>query len=769
MAKTFKTSERNGNSSVDKIFLNIVHSDRVAVPSKVKQVGGDSWSVPYTVGPPHMQKDRKGENSSCYDCCFHPIAVELCETSKDFKDLVVTTAMDGVEQLYKRQGMTVRLDRKYHVVKGTTYKEGQVLTMMIVTQNKETWNNTNTDSPAHNNNEVPSGKKAAMDPPASAAEEVPALVSVNEPPIPEPAPAPVPTPAPVPAAKKPPAIKKGFLTSSKSTLYPEKLPTVRPSAPAAPVPLVQEVVKPVQTPATAAVAGMLDQQQAAPPALVDEMKEVSSKKVSRPSPPLADASAAVPPAAPAAGPVKPVVVCKHRDEVNLGDFEGLRSQQVGSSRPTELVYEIQLPLVSAASKVVLDLSERKLVLSYLDVYRLDMALPYAVQDTKAKAAFDKTKRSLTITLPLVKIAPQMATPAVTAVAPVALVEEKEDSEEAKSPVPKKSTTSAKDKDHSRWVAKAVPSSADAKAVPESADADRESRLLYEDVQRQAALAKQKAKDMVAAATAASKGLAQKAAVAAPSPATVQAVAAPTEPYLSASAFAGRRQGYVFKMDDKGLGYYLDAPKALTSPPALDPAPVPTPTPVVHVAAEDLQAIPYEVQVTPKMVSLLLQIPCVLPGSVLVEVTAYSIDIRCTAISNSVAGSVEVNAQGLAKVHYAQGFDLDQTACPGGLDHTTVKFDIAGQNTVVVIAKSIPNAPWQADCKWMTKRAYSGGEGKKENTINQLPAATTADTSIPEAAESAPAAKKAAVKNPSQTVAAAVSVMRFSTDLMSELD
>ncbi len=107
VAKTHKVTE-SGKVVKEKIFINVVQSDKIARPTKKSTPKGDCWSVPYSVGPPHMEKDKKGENSACFDCCFHPEALVLSDANADFKNLLVTTAMDGVEALYKRQEQDVR-------------------------------------------------------------------------------------------------------------------------------------------------------------------------------------------------------------------------------------------------------------------------------------------------------------------------------------------------------------------------------------------------------------------------------------------------------------------------------------------------------------------------------------------------------------------------------------------------------------------------------------------------------------------------------------
>jgi len=107
VAKTHKKIEGNENSSKDKVFLNLVQSEKIALPTKTPSSKGDYWSVPYSLGPPHMEKDKKGDNATCFDCCFHPEALRLGEKSADFKTLLVNTAIEGVEEFYKRNSQKV--------------------------------------------------------------------------------------------------------------------------------------------------------------------------------------------------------------------------------------------------------------------------------------------------------------------------------------------------------------------------------------------------------------------------------------------------------------------------------------------------------------------------------------------------------------------------------------------------------------------------------------------------------------------------------------
>lgn len=82
-------------------------SDKIQEPSRKVTEEGSHWSLPYSVGPPHMEKDKSDTNVVCFDCCFHPEAIKLGSGHKQFKDLLIETAMDGVEAAYRRQQQNV--------------------------------------------------------------------------------------------------------------------------------------------------------------------------------------------------------------------------------------------------------------------------------------------------------------------------------------------------------------------------------------------------------------------------------------------------------------------------------------------------------------------------------------------------------------------------------------------------------------------------------------------------------------------------------------
>ena len=48
------------DNTKEKIFINIVSSDKIIKPSKEVAKDGVNWSLPYSLGPPHMEKDSSG-------------------------------------------------------------------------------------------------------------------------------------------------------------------------------------------------------------------------------------------------------------------------------------------------------------------------------------------------------------------------------------------------------------------------------------------------------------------------------------------------------------------------------------------------------------------------------------------------------------------------------------------------------------------------------------------------------------------------------------
>ncbi|KAL6478115.1 hypothetical protein MHYP_G00139500 [Metynnis hypsauchen] len=99
-------------------------------------------------------------------------------------------------------------------------------------------------------------------------------------------------------------------------------------------------------------------------------------------------------------PTKPHYSVKYRSVVDLQDYRCSRDSAPGP-RPKEIIVTIDLPLTKSAGDIDLNVTERSLVLeSQKPAYKLELQLSYPVDDDKGDAKFNKAKKQLTITLPV---------------------------------------------------------------------------------------------------------------------------------------------------------------------------------------------------------------------------------------------------------------------------------------------------------------------------------------------------------------------------------
>lgn len=99
----------------------------------------------------------------------------------------------------------------------------------------------------------------------------------------------------------------------------------------------------------------------------------------------------------------PKYTITHRSEVDYQDYAMDPDIRRKSTHPKALVVEIFLPLLSSAVPIQLDIFERqlKLVSTKPAKYMLEVVLPYLVDENQGSARFDKARRKLVVTLPVV--------------------------------------------------------------------------------------------------------------------------------------------------------------------------------------------------------------------------------------------------------------------------------------------------------------------------------------------------------------------------------
>eukprot|EP00731_Ephydatia_muelleri_P031546 Em0023g53a len=93
-----------------KAFINICQSEAVEKASSKPALGkvhGEDWSIPFSLSPGREDLDKSGQRCMVYDVVYHPETFEKSTLNSRFEDILVETAIDGIERELK-----VKLDRK---------------------------------------------------------------------------------------------------------------------------------------------------------------------------------------------------------------------------------------------------------------------------------------------------------------------------------------------------------------------------------------------------------------------------------------------------------------------------------------------------------------------------------------------------------------------------------------------------------------------------------------------------------------------------------
>lgn len=368
------------DSQTEKMFINIVTSDKINAPTESKAAQGSSWLLPYSVGPPHMEKDSSDVNVTCFDCCFHPAVISISSANSAFTDVVVKTAIDGVELSYARMNLnkTTILDKdQYHVLKGVKYKNGQVPSMLFdKTDSQQVWNDIgkNNASDVNNSSDKPS-KVTSSD----------GSTSVNKA-----------TNSNLNAKTSGGMFKKGFLNSSSSEVQSpsygsnsSKVPTTLLSTSAA-LETKDKLLLPNQSALPASPAN--GQFSLIQEVTSDFPSRISSSVNGTEIPPVATSKS---------DPTSFEYTMTERGVFSFGDFPSLQSpSQPLTSRPKELVYRFTIPAAVKPAQIVLDVAKQVIKLSYLDLHLTSITLPYPIFDTQGNAKYDKKTKVLTVVLPV---------------------------------------------------------------------------------------------------------------------------------------------------------------------------------------------------------------------------------------------------------------------------------------------------------------------------------------------------------------------------------
>lgn len=98
--------------------------------------------------------------------------------------------------------------------------------------------------------------------------------------------------------------------------------------------------------------------------------------------------------------VEPKYDLVHRGYFDIKNYYAMSDQTVASTRPRELVLNVELPLLKSAELLELEISKNRVYLECTKPvkYKLDLNLPFPVDDTKGCAKFEKSKKRLIVTL-----------------------------------------------------------------------------------------------------------------------------------------------------------------------------------------------------------------------------------------------------------------------------------------------------------------------------------------------------------------------------------
>ncbi|RVE54867.1 hypothetical protein evm_000634 [Chilo suppressalis] len=100
----------------------------------------------------------------------------------------------------------------------------------------------------------------------------------------------------------------------------------------------------------------------------------------------------------------PKYIIKQQKNVDFQDYTYHKDCKQYAAIPSHIVVEVNLPLLSSTKDCILDVQEKSLVLKSERParYKLNITLPYSVNDECGSAKFDKSRRTLIVTLPVTK-------------------------------------------------------------------------------------------------------------------------------------------------------------------------------------------------------------------------------------------------------------------------------------------------------------------------------------------------------------------------------
>ena len=565
--------------------------------------------------------------------------------------------------------------------------------------------------------------------------------------------------------KSKPAIKKGFLNNPKNagSIYPSGSNEGNRGTPPR-KPLVEELPEGYKPKSAPPAVKMTKKQEKA-----SETPLLTAKTVTRK---VKDNALATAPDK--VDDKTPKYTLVERGILGLGDFEGGNSshkKKPVSNRPEELVYKIEIPLVTKTSKVELDVGEREIKMKYLDVYDLHIQLPYPVYEKRGGAKFDKGKKLLTITLPVQPLGDEnfdtVEVETNEKVEEVSKITNRNFDEEVTQPMkmhPKKV-----EKVHERWLS---PDNDKSKMSNETHDEPRVEELqegseskketLSEEIARKAKEAVAEAKRLKEMEEMAQREKGKLRSDESSSQTDLKGESSTTDnkegcpvsndaSFIPSGTYVGTKKGYVFKKGDEGLGYYIDggdkSSKESLIIDSLDSMDISKSlVDYSKIDKENKNAnkcmswnkFDFQFRQTKEAIAMIIDVKCIIAESVQIDFSSKSFDVYFAAVESSDAKDEKKT------IDYALSFD-----CMKELDIPACKFDVATQNMVVLLQKKVhefwirntsSDDKQNSDNVVITSRDFSGSVLTEKNTKNDASTSCGSDDkSNPKVSEKSTAA------------------------------
>lgn len=125
--------------SGEKVFVNICAAPDAGKASSKATNKGQSWDLPHLMGPPHMEQDKSKTPCMTFDVCFHPDTLKRATENVRFQQLLITTALETIQEKTTQFGQTIKVEKNYRVLKGVKAMGGKpnMLSVKIDSNNSD--------------------------------------------------------------------------------------------------------------------------------------------------------------------------------------------------------------------------------------------------------------------------------------------------------------------------------------------------------------------------------------------------------------------------------------------------------------------------------------------------------------------------------------------------------------------------------------------------------------------------------------------------------